>query len=112
MEGIKVYFLRVPGIVLGVLIRALFHRFILSRPYSWTVTGSNLVVAVGRLVTDAATKGLVVLVYLAAYEVRLFDISMNLWESWVALFFAVEVAYYWLHRYSHEIRWMWAQHSV
>jgi len=37
---------------------------------------------------------------------------MDRWESCVALFFAVEFAYYWLHRMSHEIRWMWAQHSV
>jgi len=27
-------------------------------------------------------------------------------------FFAVEFAYYWLHRFGHEIRWMWASHSV
>ena len=112
MDAIKLYSLALPVFVLAILIEALYYRFILSRPYSWTVTGSNLVVAAGRLATDAATKGAVLFVYLAAYEVRLFDIPMNLWESWVALFFAVEVAYYWLHRYSHEIRWMWAQHSV
>jgi sterol desaturase/sphingolipid hydroxylase (fatty acid hydroxylase superfamily) len=112
MDAIKLYSLALPVFMLAIVIEALYYRFILSRPYSWTVTGSNLVVAVGRLVTDAATKGLVVLVYLAAYEVRLFDIPMKLWESWVALFFGVEIAYYWLHRYSHEVRWMWAQHSV
>lgn len=112
MDSIKLYTLALPVFVAAILIEALYYRFILGRPYSWTVTGTNLVVAVGRLLTDAATKGLVVLAYLAAYEVRLLDIPMGRWESWFALFFAVEIAYYWLHRYSHEIRWMWAQHSV
>lgn len=34
------------------------------------------------------------------------------WLTWVAGFFAVEFAYYWFHRASHRIRWMWATHSV
>jgi len=34
------------------------------------------------------------------------------WRSWVLGFFAVEFAYYWFHRGSHRIRWMWATHSV
>jgi sterol desaturase/sphingolipid hydroxylase (fatty acid hydroxylase superfamily) len=112
MDSIKLYSLALPVFVAAILVEAVYYRFVLARPYSWAVTGSNLVVAAGRLVTDAATKLPVVLVYLAAYEVRLFEIPMDRWESWVALFFAVEIAYYWLHRYSHEIRWMWAQHSV
>jgi len=112
MDPIKLYTLVLPLLVAAIVVEALYYRFVLERPYRWAVTGSNLVVAVGRLATDATTKGLVVLAYLAAYEVRLLDIGMDRWESWVALFLAVEVAYYWLHRCSHEIRWMWAQHSV
>lgn len=34
------------------------------------------------------------------------------WPTWVAGFVAVEFAYYWFHRASHRIRWMWATHSV
>ncbi|WP_240950356.1 sterol desaturase family protein [Novosphingobium sp. ERN07] len=30
----------------------------------------------------------------------------------VAGFFAVEFAYYWFHRFSHTVRWMWATHAV
>ncbi len=112
MDPIKLYTFVLPLLVAAIVVEALYYRFVLERPYRWVVTGSDLLVAVGRLATDAATKGLVVLAYLAAYEVRLFDIAMDRWESWVALFLAVEVAYYWLHRCSHEIRWMWAQHSV
>ena len=46
------------------------------------------------------------------YDLRLWNISMENWWSWGLLFFAVEFCYYWMHRAAHEIRWMWASHSV
>jgi sterol desaturase/sphingolipid hydroxylase (fatty acid hydroxylase superfamily) len=112
MDSSKLYLVALPVFMLAIAIEGLLYQRVLHRPYSWAVTGSNLVVAIGRLVSDLGTKALMVAVYLAAYELRPFDIPMDRWESWVALFFALEIAYYWLHRFSHEIRWMWAQHSV
>lgn len=112
MDSSKLYVYALPVFMLAIVIEALYYRFVLERSYRWSVTGANFVVAIGRLLTDLVTKGAVLAVYFVAYEVRLFDIPLDRWESWLALFVAVEVAYYWLHRYSHEIRWMWAQHSV
>jgi sterol desaturase/sphingolipid hydroxylase (fatty acid hydroxylase superfamily) len=34
------------------------------------------------------------------------------WRTWAAGFIAVEFAYYWFHRASHRVRWLWASHSV
>lgn len=34
------------------------------------------------------------------------------WHSWALGFFAVEFAYYWFHRASHRVRWLWATHNV
>lgn len=34
------------------------------------------------------------------------------WRTWAAGFVAVEFAYYWFHRASHRVRWLWASHSV
>jgi sterol desaturase/sphingolipid hydroxylase (fatty acid hydroxylase superfamily) len=112
MDATKLYLMMMPVFITAIGVEALYYRFVLHQPYGWKVTGSNLVVAIGRLATDAFTKAIVAAVYVAAYQLRPFDIPMDRWESWVALFFAVELAYYWLHRYSHEIRWMWVQHSV
>jgi len=112
MDASKLYLFALPVFMLAIAIEGLYYQRVLHRPYSWAVTASNLVVAIGRLVSDLAVKGLMLAVYIAAYELRPFDIPMDRWESWVALFFALELAYYWLHRFSHEARWMWAQHSV
>jgi sterol desaturase/sphingolipid hydroxylase (fatty acid hydroxylase superfamily) len=34
------------------------------------------------------------------------------WRTWVVAFFCVEFAYYWFHRVSHRVAWLWATHSV
>lgn len=34
------------------------------------------------------------------------------WRTWLAAFFAVELAYYVFHRASHEVRWLWTTHAV
>jgi len=38
--------------------------------------------------------------------------SVTDWRSWALGFVAVEFAYYWFHRTSHRVRWLWASHSV
>ena len=112
MDPVKLYLFMLPVFLGAIALEAAYYRVALGKPYGWKVTGSNLAVALGRLGTDALTKAIVAAVYVGAYQLRPFDIPMDRWESWVALFFAVELAYYWLHRCSHEIRWMWTQHSV
>lgn len=112
MDATKLYLMMMPVFLMAIGVEALYYRFALHKDYGWKITGSNLVVAIGRLATDAFSKGIVAVVYVGAYQLRPFDIPMDRWESWVALFLAIELAYYWLHRFSHEIRWMWTQHSV
>ncbi len=112
MTPVKLYMFALPVFFVLIAAEAAYYRNVLRQDYGWKVTMSNVAVALGRLATDALFASIVAAAYFAAYAVRLADIPMDRWESWVALFFAVEFAYYWLHRMSHEIRWMWAQHSV
>ena len=112
MTPIKLYMLVFPLFIAAIAAEAAYFRWVLHREYGWRATLSNVVVALGRLVTEGALAAIVLAVYFAAYSARPFDIPMDNWISWVALFVAVDFAYYWLHRMSHEIRWMWAQHAV
>ena len=34
------------------------------------------------------------------------------WRVWVLGFLVVEFVYYWEHRFSHTVRWLWATHAV
>jgi len=112
MTPIKLYMLVFPAFIALIAAEAAYFRWVLHKDYGWRATLSNVVVALGRLATEGALAAVVLAVYFTAYSLRPFDIPMDNWISWVALFFAVDFAYYWLHRMSHEIRWMWAQHAV
>ena len=46
------------------------------------------------------------------YHYRLFEMDVRHPLYWPALFLGVEFLYYWNHRLSHEIRWLWATHAV
>jgi sterol desaturase/sphingolipid hydroxylase (fatty acid hydroxylase superfamily) len=82
------------------------------RAYPWRQSLTSLGVWAGRFVTGIAGAGLIALVYGACRQVAPVHIPLdNVW-SWALLFAGVEFFYYWFHRCSHEIRWMWATHSV
>jgi sterol desaturase/sphingolipid hydroxylase (fatty acid hydroxylase superfamily) len=83
--------------------------------YSWRNTGVSTLVAVGHILTQAATHGLIFGVIAAGvYAVRLMTIpvSWSHWPSLVALFLLADLAFYAEHRCSHRIRVLWASHSV
>jgi alkylglycerol monooxygenase len=58
-------------------------------------------------------KGLIFAGYFGIYEkFRLTDFSASHAGTWIACFVAVDCAYYWFHRLSHEINFLWAAHVV
>lgn len=79
--------------------------------YSWRDTLGNAALALSHQIVDAAAwMGLIGLFWLA-YEFRLFDIPTTAW-SVALLFLLQDFCYYWFHRASHRIRWLWASHVV
>ncbi|WP_117193890.1 sterol desaturase family protein [Rhizobium terrae] len=50
--------------------------------------------------------------FMFAYRHRLFDINITSPAGAIALFVAVDFVYYWHHRASHRVRWLWATHAV
>lgn len=50
--------------------------------------------------------------YLMIYEIVPYKMPMNAWWAWVILLFVDDFAYYWFHRWSHEIRFFWNFHVV
>ncbi|MFC3690609.1 sterol desaturase family protein [Chenggangzhangella methanolivorans] len=75
-------------------------------------TAASFGVALGQNVVRLVEAGLVAAPFALLYEHRLFEIDAATPLGLLALFLAVEFAYYWRHRASHRIRWMWATHSV
>jgi sterol desaturase/sphingolipid hydroxylase (fatty acid hydroxylase superfamily) len=75
-------------------------------------TAASIGVAIGDIVSRLVTGGLAAIPFFYLYQHRLFDIPLGSVWSVVALFLGVEFCYYWFHRASHRIRWLWATHAV
>ncbi|MDZ4842691.1 MAG: sterol desaturase family protein [Hyphomicrobium aestuarii] len=75
-------------------------------------TAASVGVAFGDVVSRVLTSGLVAVPFLWLYQNRLFDIPLDNAWSLLALFVGVEFSYYWFHRASHRVRWLWATHAV
>lgn len=62
------------------------------------------------LVVEALFQALLLVhIYGFFYQHRLLDIEITPW-TFLALFVGLEFFYYWFHRGSHRIRWLWAAH--
>jgi sterol desaturase/sphingolipid hydroxylase (fatty acid hydroxylase superfamily) len=107
---------RYPAILLIMLALALVEwvwlRFGARRSYDAVASAASIGVAIGQTVLKPLSTGLILATYtaLAAFAPLQFS-PRNPW-TWVAGFFAVEFAYYWFHRWSHRINWLWATHAV
>ncbi|MDF2153517.1 sterol desaturase family protein [Vibrio sp. CAU 1672] len=71
----------------------------------------NFVLAGMHQVSDILAGLLIAKLYLWWFGWRLFDIDISV-ASFVLLMVLQDFFYYWFHRASHRIRWMWAAHVV
>lgn len=77
--------------------------------YSLKDVASNAALALMHQASDAVSWLVVIGIYWAIYQHRLLNIPTTWWTI-AALFVAQDFFYYFFHRASHRIRWMWASH--
>lgn len=82
-----------------------------SAQYDLKDTLSNSVLALLHEIGEAVAALVVLGIYYHLFDFRLFNIP-NSWWAFVLLFVLQDFCYYWFHRASHRIRWMWASHVV
>lgn len=103
----------IPGFVLLVLAEMLWAWKWRPEAYEPRDTLTSLAFGLGSTVAGLLLGGFALLVFLAAYEYRLFEISPEWWAVWWAwplCFVLDDLAYYWIHRAGHRVRWFWASH--
>lgn len=79
------------------------------RGYELKDTLASLSMGLFNRVVYAAVGGILLFAHLALYEYRLFDLG-HAWWVWALCFVAEDFTYYWWHRASHEVRFLWAAH--
>ena len=66
--------------------------------YDLRDTGTSLTMGIGNVVINVGWKLVVVAIYAALYELTPLRLDPHNPLTWVALFFADDLAYYWFHR--------------
>jgi len=102
----------VPGFALLIVVEMIYMAKEHHEIESKKAILASLGLVAGALVLSILTKGLTLFVYSLIYQYRLFTLPANYWWTWVILFFADDISYYWYHRLSHQIRFLWASHAV
>ena len=75
-------------------------------------TGANVLIALGYEVSNRVAFGLVFVIGLFLVEpLAAFEIPINAW-TWVLAIVVADFSYYWMHRFEHETRLLWAYHVV
>jgi len=80
--------------------------------YGFGESTASVIIAVVQRLVSLIPLSLVALIWALAWDNRIYTIDANVWWYWPVLFVTLEFFYYWFHRLSHEIRWLWATHSV
>nr|WP_212763562.1 sterol desaturase family protein [Gordonia araii] len=80
--------------------------------YNRRDTRTSLLMGLGNVIINLGWKLVVVAVLAGAYLVAPIHLSATNPLTWVVLFFADDLAYYWYHRTHHTIRVLWASHVV
>jgi len=83
-----------------------------ERERDWKDTGVNVLTGITKellartFIGAAAVVALYVIYLLVPWEIP------HTWWTWVLAIVVADLTYYWMHRFEHEVRILWAHHSV
>jgi sterol desaturase/sphingolipid hydroxylase (fatty acid hydroxylase superfamily) len=100
------------AIAIVLVLVELAWRRVSRRGYDRTTALTSLGIVAGYIPAALISTALIAAVYAAAFRLAPLHLPRGEPWVWVVGFFAVEFAYYWFHRLSHRVRWLWATHSV
>jgi sterol desaturase/sphingolipid hydroxylase (fatty acid hydroxylase superfamily) len=103
-----------PVILALAALEAAVLYFVRKRQYNWKASLASLA---DLLTRDYVIQPLIrisiafpVLYWAVVHNIG--AVPDNPWLDFLIVFFGQEFGYYWFHRCSHRIRWMWATHSI
>ena len=102
----------IPLFMLSILIELNITKRRKIKTYEMKDSITSISMGIGNVVLGFISKALVLLALLYVYNnFRIFTVPI-VWWSFILLFFADDLSYYWFHRISHSCRLFWASHVV
>ena len=112
MTDFDVYYYGIP-LVIALITAEFIYSYINKKDfYKKDDTLASMGLLAGNVAVSLITKGSILLVYIYFYQFRLFTINdlLPIWAVWALTFIVIDFVYYWYHRCSHRIRFLWAVH--
>jgi alkylglycerol monooxygenase len=104
--------LSIPIFFILIGIELVVERFSHQKLYRLPDAIANLSCGITSQLSGLFMRVFAIGIYELVYtNLALFKLERN-WAYWLALFFLVDLAYYWAHRMSHEINLFWGGHVV
>ena len=100
----------VPGFILLLIVEYLFGRLRGRNTFEGPDTAASLAMGIGTVFIGIASHALELALFSALYPLAFFEIPMDTWWGWVIAMLLVDLAFYWAHRFHHEVRFFWAAH--
>ena len=112
ITDLMLYTYGIPIVVSMIIIETVYSKVHDLSVYKLNDTMAGLGLLLGNILVNLATKGSILFFYFYLYDFRIFTIN-DIFSSaavWVLTFVAIDFVFYWYHRFSHRVRFMWAVH--
>lgn len=103
------YFLGV--VYLFILIEIWWAKRTNQSVHNWKESLSNIIIMLGNNLIKPLTIAWKYFLFKLIEPFQPFDIPVNVWTV-IATFFIAELAYYWYHRWNHEVPALWTLHHT
>jgi sterol desaturase/sphingolipid hydroxylase (fatty acid hydroxylase superfamily) len=112
MTDIDLYTFGFPIIVVMIIAETIYSKINNLSLYKLNDSMAGFGLLAGNIVVNIGTKGAILFFYFYLYEFRIFTINdlISTTALWILTFVAIDFVYYWYHRFSHRVRFMWAVH--
>ncbi|MEH6756068.1 MAG: sterol desaturase family protein [Parasphingorhabdus sp.] len=98
-------------VALGV-VEYLWRKHATVRGYDRGEVMASLGIALGQAVIKPLSAVVILAVMSLFGRITPWQFPVDDWRTWVVGFVVLEFTYYWFHRTSHRVRWLWATHAV
>ncbi len=101
----------IPAFLLLLVVESFINKKKNLNLYETKDSVASIGMGIGSVVVDTGIKGLVYsTMFFLHSHYALFDIQMTAWWAWLLLLLLDDFSFYWHHRFSHEVRILWAAH--
>ena len=112
MTEFDVYAYGVPIVLLLITAEVIYSTVNGLGLYKFRDTLAGLGLLIGNFMIGLLTKSSIFFLYIYLYQFKFITVNELLptWAVWIVTFVMIDFVYYWYHRFSHRVRFMWAVH--